>query len=67
MKNHVYILIVDDTLDEKFREIQRSFCSGEHIVSTNISEGKMIVTTESPGQNKGRSKNLLLDDLKAGY
>jgi len=66
MENHVYTLIVDDNLDGKFREMKKRFRPGEKIVNTNVSGNKMIVFTESPEQKRGQSRNLLLDDLKAG-
>ena len=66
MTNHVYTLILDDNLDGKFREMKKRFRSGEKIISTITSGNKMIVTTEAPVQVRGQSRNLLLDDLKAG-
>ena len=66
MENHVYTLTVDDSLDGKFRELKSRFRPGEKIVDTKISGNKMIVITESPARVRGQSRNLLLDDMKAG-
>ncbi len=61
-RNNIYTLILDESLNKKFQEMQRKFRKGEKIISQQASGNKLLVTTEILGE----SKNLLLDDLRAG-
>jgi hypothetical protein len=68
MNNKIYQIPIDAELHLRFKELQEGFVPGERIVSTNVHDKLMIVTTEvDTNQTKsGRPRNLLLEEIGKG-
>jgi hypothetical protein len=59
MKNKIYTFIVDSNLDETLKKFENQLTENEEIISSSITDGRLIVFVK---ENKaGKTKKLLLE------
>lgn len=59
MKSNIYTMTIDSNFDETLRKFKAQLAPGEEIVSTSMSETRLIVTTKT-----SKPTNLLTDELR---
>lgn len=59
MKSNIYTMTIDSNFDETLRKFKAKLAPGEEIVSTSMSETRLIVTTKT-----SKPTNLLTDELR---
>jgi hypothetical protein len=62
MSNRIYSVKLDKDFDTKIKEFTDGLGDKEKIVSTSVTDDKLIITTEVVQTDK--PKNLLLEELK---